>query len=239
MFCPDCGTQIPESGICPNCGKPAFTPEQPSAPQPETVQAEKVDSKPKKKFSLTQGKIADIPVGSKNYSALLTAALVFPAAICTAFDLSFHRYDFWFGYVVGALAVVWVCFVLPALKLFHPAVNALISFASIMGYVSFVMYKTGHLEWIYQQALPLFVLFAVFVAIDVMLISYKKVEVLTILAALAGEAGIYLLAIEATHQKGFDNLHWSPILAAGFISVAAVLLAFSYVGKNNKNNRGQ
>jgi hypothetical protein len=228
MFCPDCGSPIPEGGVCPNCQKPAPEPE-----QPETVQAEKIEKKTRK---IKIGKFSEISVGSKNYAALLSAALVFPAAICTALDLSFHRYDFWFGYVVGALAVVWICFVLPALKVFHPAVNALISFAAIMGYISFVMYKTGHLEWIYQQALPLFVLFAVFVAIDVMLISYKKVDVLTVLSVLSGEIGVYLLAIEATHQKGFTNLHWSPILAAGFISVAAVLIAFAYVGKNNRNN---
>jgi len=223
MFCPECGAQIPEGGVCPNCNKA----------EPETVPAEKV-KKDEKKIHLKLKKFGDISLGSKNYAAMLSAALVFPGAVSIALDLSIHRYDFWFGYVVGALAVIWVCFVLPALKIFHPAVNALISFAAVMGYVSFIMYKTGHLEWIYQQALPLFVLFAVFVAIDVLLISYRKAPWVTVLGVISAETGIYLLAIEAMHQKGFDNLHWSPIFAAIFISLAAVLLAMSYVNKNNK-----
>ncbi len=226
MYCPNCGTPIPDGGVCPNC----------SQGEPETVKAEKINKEPDKKLGHKYGKLSEISTGSKNYSALLSAFLVFPAAIVTAIDLSFHRYDFWFGYVVGALAVVWIIFVLPALKLFPPAANALISFAAVMGYASFIMYKTGHLEWIYRQALPLFVLFAIFVALDVLLISYKKVSWLTVLSAVSCEAGVYLVAIEATHKGGFTSLRWSPILAAGFISVAAVLLAFAYVGRNNNSS---
>lgn len=226
MYCPDCGTPIPEGGVCPKCSSAAPA----GAPAPAAPPADK-------------GKKPVLTKGSKTYSALLTAALVFPASICTAIDLSFHRYDFWFGYVVGALLVVWVCLVLPSLKLFSAPINALISFAAIMGYTSFVIYKTGHLEWLYKRALPLFILFALFVAADVALVSFKKVNWLTVLSAVSFEVGIYLIAIEITYltanaytfAESFKHLHWSPILAAGFISVAAVFLAFAYVGKINKD----
>ena len=224
MFCPECGAQIPEGGVCPNCNNAA----------PETVSAEKV-KKGEKKTKLKRKKFGDISFGSKNYAAILSAVLVFPAALSVALDLSIHRDEnYWFGYVVGALAVVWVCLVLPALKVFHPAVNTLISFAAVMAYVSFIMYKTGHLEWVYEKALPLFVLFAAFVAIDLLLISYRKTSWVKVLAVMSAETGIYLLAIEATFKHGFDNLRWSPVLCAIFVSGAAMLFAISYVVKNNK-----
>lgn len=216
MFCTKCGTQLTEDGKCPNC---------------DTVPAEpvKTEEGDGKKYR----KIGGIDKQTKNYAALLTAFLVFPSSLSIAIDLSFHRYDFWFGYVVGALIVVWICAVLPVLNITPAPVTALICFASIMGYVSYIVYKTGHIEWLFQRALPLVILFALFVAIDAMLLA-KKVEWMKVMGCISFEMGVYLIAIEATYTRALTNLHWSPILACGFISVAAVFLAFSYVKTNGK-----
>ncbi len=207
MYCSKCGAQTDENGMCPNC---------------DTVPAEPVSKKKEKGPSKS----------SKNYAAIFTALLVFPASLSVAIDLSFHRYDFWFGYVVGALLVVWVCAVLPQLNITPAPVTALICFASVIGYIFFVVYKTGHLEWLYNRALPLTVLLAAFIAIDSALIS-RKVDWMKVLSCISFEIGAYLIAIELTYRRALTDLHWSPILACGFISVAAVFLAFSYV-KSNK-----
>ena len=216
MYCTKCGSLLTEDGHCPVC---------------ETVPAEPVPATEEKK------KLRGPDPGARNYAAILTALLVFPASLCVAIDLSFHRYDFWFGYVIGAIIVVWVCAVLPVLNITPPVITALICFVSIVGYVFFVLMKTGHIEWLFQRALPLFILFAVFVALDVAMVSSKKFDHLAILSAISFEIGVYIIAIEATYTKSLTNLHWSPILSCGFISVSAVLLAFSYIGRSNKKKK--
>lgn len=211
MYCSNCGTKCDENGNCPNCGVPH-------------VEAEKVNKKEKKGLSK----------GSRSYAALLTALLVFPATVSVAIDLSFSKYDYWCGYVVGALLVFWVCAVLPALKITPAPITALICFTSIVGYVFFVCRKLGWFEWLFQKALPLFILFALFVAIDVALFGGKKVPGLTGGAIVMGEIAAYLIAIELVCRDRPINFHLLPIFACGFISVAAVLIAFQYIGKINK-----
>ncbi|MBO4342999.1 MAG: hypothetical protein J5870_07905 [Clostridia bacterium] len=224
MFCPNCGSKLDDSGKCPNCSAVPAKPEAP-APAPQQAPVNKAPE-PEEKKGITKG--------SRTYCALVSAALVFPASLSVAIDLSFHRYDFWFGYFVGAVLVAWVCLVLPALKITPPPVTAIICFVTMMGYVFYVMYKLGHLEWLFNKALPLTILFIVFVSIDIMLVSYKKVNWLAVLGLISFETGIYLVAIEATYTGSLQNLHWSPILACGFISVAAVLVAFAYIGNMNR-----
>ncbi len=214
MFCPKCGKQLPPDGICPDCN---------------TVEATPVKKEDKLRMGPSDG--------ARSYAAIFTALLVFPTSLCVAIDLSFHRYDFWFGYIIGAAIVAWVCAVLPGLRITPAPVTALICFASIIGYIFYIVYKTGHLDWLFKQALPLLILFAVFVAIDVAMVSSKKFEWMAILSAISFEIGIYIIAIEATYTKSLTELHWSPIVACGFISVAAVFLAFSYIGKLGKNKK--
>ena len=110
MYCSNCGKQLPEgTTVCPYCSPAQTTP---------------VQSTENKKYGLkSTGKL------SKSYAALFTAFLVFPASICIAIDLSFHKYDYWFGYVVGALVVTWVIGVLPFLKITPPFATAMISSA--------------------------------------------------------------------------------------------------------------
>ena len=214
MFCPKCGKQLPPDGICPDCNTVEATPvkfEKPSRKGPGN--------------------------GARSYAAIFTALLVFPTSLCVAIDLSFHRYDFWFGYVVGAALVTWVCAVLPILNITPAPVTALICFASVIGYIFYILMKTGHVDWLFNRALPLLILFAVFVALDTAMISSKKFDWLAVLSAISFEIGVYIIAIEATYTRSFTNLHWSPIVACGFISVAAVFLAFSYIGKLGKKNK--
>lgn len=217
MFCSKCGTQLPEgSSVCPKCS------------QTETAPAEQKENK---KIFNAPGK------GAKSYAAIFTALLVFPASICTAIDLVFDKYDYWFGYVVGALAVVWVLSVFPILRITPPLVTALICFGSIMCYVFYIASKTGHFIGFSKVALPMFVLTAFFIALDVALIGGQKIRGLHIFSFLSLESALYLICLEATLDNlwhGAIDLKWSVITACGFISVIAVLEAFSYVGRINR-----
>lgn len=217
MYCSKCGRQLPDGvTVCPSCDP---------APQ---VQAEVVNNQQKQKLFKAPDKF------SKSYAALFTALLVFPATICTAIDLAFDKYDYWFGYVVGALIVTWVCAVLPSLRVTPPFVTALICFGAIVGYVFFIVHKTGHFQWLSKFALPMFILTAAFIAMDVALIGAKRIKGLHILSLLSGQAALYLVALEVTIDNwanGVIDLKWSLILACGFISIIAVLEAFSYIGR--------
>lgn len=218
MYCSKCGRQLPDGTVnCPNCDPIVVNPE------PQAQQKAPLFKAPGK--------------GSKSYAALFTALLVFPATICTAIDLAFDRYDYWFGYVVGALLVTWVIAVLPVLRITPPFVTALICFGAIVSYVFYIVHKTGHFMWLSKFALPMFILTAAFIAMDVALIGAKRIKGLHILSLLSVEGAAYLVCLEATLDNwinGVVDLKWSLILACGFISVVAVLEAFSYIGRINK-----
>lgn len=218
MYCSKCGKQLPEgTTVCPNCDPVVV---QQVEPQKQNEPIFKMPSK-----------------GSRSYAALFTAFLVFPASICIAIDLAFHKYDYWFGYVVGALIVTWVIAVLPVLRITPTFVTILIIFGSIVGYVFYIAGKTGQFMWLSKFMLPMFILTAAFIAMDVTLIGGRRIKGLHVLSLLALEGALYLVCLEATLDnwlRGAVDLRWSLIIACGFISVIAVLEAFSYVGRINK-----
>ncbi|MBQ2904729.1 MAG: hypothetical protein IJE48_10060 [Clostridia bacterium] len=218
MYCSKCGKQLPEGvTVCNDCEPVVVTQVH---PQPE-----------KESFFKAPGK------GSKSYAALFTALLVFPATICTAIDIAFDKYDYWFGYVVGALIVTWVIAVLPVLRITPPAVTAMICFGSIICYTYYIMSKTEWFDWLPEFMLPMFILTAAFIALDVALIGGKKIKGLHVISLLSLECALYLVSWEVivdNMKYGTIDLGWSLILSCGFISVIAVLEAFSYVGRINK-----
>ena len=221
MYCSKCGKQLPDGVVnCPDCDPVVVQDVEYAEPKKE-----------KEPFLRAPGK------GSKSYAALFTALLVFPATICTAIDLAFDRYDYWFGYVVGALIVTWVIAVLPVLKITPPFVTALICFGAIVCYTFYITGKIGRFEMLSKFTLPMFILTAAFIAIDVSLIGSKRIKGLHILSLLSLESALYLICLEATLDNwmhGVIDLKWSLIVACGFISVVAVLEAFSYIGRINK-----
>lgn len=223
MYCSKCGKQLPEGVTsCPDCDPVVVN-------QVEYVEPQK-NAKKESVFKAPN-------TFSKSYAALFTALLVFPATICTAIDIAFDKYDYWFGYVVGALVVTWVVSVLPALKITPPFVTALICFGSIVCYAYYIMSKTNFFNWLPKFLLPIFILTAAFIALDVALIGSKKVTGLHAISLLALECALYLVCWEVVADNakyGAIDLGWSLILGCGFVSVVAVLEAFSYIGRINK-----
>ena len=187
-------------------------------------------------FSETAGiRLTDDMIGSAAGLTFLNVVLL--SVICTAIDLVFDKYDYWFGYVVGALIVTWVISVLPVLKITPPVVTGVICFASIILYVAYIAGKTGHLNWLSKFLLPMLILTAAFIAMDSALIGGKKVKGIHILSLLSAEAAAFFICLEATLDNwavGSVDLKWSLIIACGFISVIAVFEAFSYVGRINR-----
>lgn len=215
MYCPKCGKQLPEgSDVCIECG-------------PVNANTQVV-YKPQTKFFNPPSKAA------KSFAAIFSACLVFPASICTVIDFLFHKHDYWFDIVVGALMVAWVIFVYPALKITKPVVNGIVIFGAIMAYTLYLAYKTGQEEWLTEFTMPLIVMTAGMIALDVALIGGKHVKGLHIFSLLAIESAVYFVALDAM----IDNLRnepieltWSIIIGCVFVSIVAFAEAFSYVGR--------
>ncbi len=222
MYCSKCGKKLPDGvTTCSDCDPVVVN-------HVEYAEPKKAEKEP---IFKAPGK------GSKSYAALFTALLVFPATICTAIDIAFDKYDYWFGYVVGALVVTWVIAVLPVLRITPPFVTALICFGSIVCYTYYIMSQTEFFNWLPKFLLPMFILTAAFIALDVALIGSKRVTGLHAISLLALESALYLICWEVVFDNakyGAIDLGWSLILSCGFVSVIAVLEAFNYVGKINK-----
>ncbi len=208
MYCSKCGNQIPDgTKVCQSCAQT-----------------------PKGKLFTAPGK------ASKSYAAVFSALLVFPALICVAIDVAVDRYDYWFGYVLGALLVTWVIAVFPVLGITPPAITALVTLSTITGYIYYILSKSGKMDNLPEFILPMFALTAFFISLDTALIG-KKVKGLHAVSLLALEAVIYLISWEVILDKvktGAIELGWSLIISCIFISIIAVAEAFAYVRRLNK-----
>lgn len=222
MQCPNCNSIIPDnSKFCGNCGSNlASPPVQPA----------------NKKPAFFKGPTD----GGKGYAAVMTALMVFPATLCIALDLVFHKNDGWCTYVVGALIVAWIVSVFPVLRITPAPVTALICLFSVLSYVAYIIGKTGHIFWFYKVGLPLFILAAIFISVDAALLGAGKLKGLHALSLVSVEIAVYLIAIEATVDMLLFNMvtiRWSAIVACFFISAVALFEAFQYVIKLMKKNK--
>lgn len=225
MFCPNCGSSAPAgAAVCPNCGTalPQPQPAPQPVPQPQPAPAPQA-----------AGKVKRGPTkNAKNFAAIFSALLVFPATVCIAIDLTFHNYDFWFGYVVGALIVTWVVAVLPVLRITPAPVTALICFGAIVCYFVYIATKLGWMARLLDFWMPLLIVTALLLAAAAVLIGGKHVKGLHILSLLSAEVAAWFICLEALLDRrafGVIDLRWSLILACGFVSFIAVLEAVNYV----------
>ena len=221
MQCPKCNAVNSDNAkFCNNCGA-SLT----ASPAPQN-----------KKLQFFKGP-SD---GGKGYAAIMTALMVFPATLCVAIDLVFHKNDGWCTYVVGAIIVAWIVSVFPALRITPAPITALICMFSVLSYMAYIIGKAGEIHWFYKVGLPLFILAAVFISVDATLIGAGKFKGLHMLSLVSVEIAVYLVAIEATVDMLLFNeitIRWSAIVACFFISAVALFEAFQYVLKLMKKNK--
>lgn len=198
--CPLCLTEV----INPKCivNSQAKTPYPPYQPQP----SQKVS-----KSSV---------IGIISIMALLPVAL---SLIC---DTSINKEIVWSGFVVGAIALLYLIIVLPIVKNKIDSVSCLaFDFAGLILYLYYIE-RVIHGTWFLSFALPLTIIIAAIVMILTFLSLYTKVEKLAIAALSLIFIGLLNFAIELLINFTFhshDTLVWALYPMATFIILGIVL----------------
>ena len=78
---------------------------------------------------------------SKSFAAIFSVLCLIPAIVTLTIDYIWNYKIDWkpTGYIVGALIVLWICCVLPAIKITPAPVTALICFMSLALYLMFIV----------------------------------------------------------------------------------------------------
>ncbi|MBR6676386.1 MAG: hypothetical protein IKL24_03540 [Clostridia bacterium] len=158
MYCVRCGAFLSDNASkCPLCKTVVYHPDLPSLPREELF---------------PEGKL---PKGEKRYKiwqVILTAAFVLPLIIVLLCDLRYKGAVTWSGYVIGALAVGYVCFILPLwFRKPNPVIFVPCGCASGGLYVFYISLVTGG-SWFLPFALPVILSVTVLVSAVVTLMKY-------------------------------------------------------------------
>ena len=222
MYCTKCGAVLDENtGLCPNCS---------SAPSPAVTV---INTEPaKKKYGL-----GNVTKTAKSYAAIFSALLVFPAMICTVINLVSESEKFWAGYVLGALAVVWVFMVLPVMRITPPAVTAVICFVTLSSYLLYIAKEAGLIDWYYSYAMPISLIICAMICITSVLVSKGIARGIHVPALISAETAVFLICLEIifdSNKFGKVDLGWSLIAMCTFVSITVICEAIAYVVKLNK-----
>ena len=162
MYCVKCGVELADSEkCCPLCGIKVICPE-------GLEREEKPSPYPPHPGRVTEG------ITKSGALFILSFIFAVPLVICLICDISLNGMMNWSGYVVGALALLYIVFVLPLW--FHkpnPVIFLPISFSAVGLYLLYVNLQTGG-KWFLPLALPITALTTLILSAVVTLTRYTK-----------------------------------------------------------------
>ena len=160
MYCVQCGIKLADSERkCPLCNTVVF--------HPDLEQSDAQPLYPRDKM----------PVRTSGAKALGGAGIILyciPLAICFFSDIQANGTVDWFGYVAGALAVLYILFAFPLwFKKPNPVIFAPCGVAATILYLLYINFKTnGH--WFLSFALPISGAFGLVVCTVITLLYYLR-----------------------------------------------------------------
>lgn len=239
MFCRNCGAQIPEgTTACPNC---------------HAVNGE-VRAQTEKK----NGGFRAPTQGGKKAIAICSALTLIPIIFIIMIDLFVDLKFDWdkTGGWIGFLLVLFICTVLPSIRITPAPVTTGICFLTVCAYIMYVLkLVNGNMDWFTEMALPLILVFCVFLGLDSVLVGDGKVSGSGKGVLYCLEAFIFSIAwsVLYTNYKGLDLAELQsiglfdgieglmirvPILfAAFFLTLTVIFAAAWYVGKVRKQQK--
>ena len=241
MFCKKCGAAVSDGdAFCPKCGtrvekEETVTPVSYNESNSEHTEEQTAPAKEIKEKFLTA------PTKSgKSYAVIFTALTLIPAIFVLMIDYVANLAVDWPAtkYVVGALVVIWICSVLPVVRITPAPVTAIICFASVTLYAMFVIKEIdGSMEWFTVFALPLIMILAVFIGLDSALAA-NKIATSLMPGIVAAEAAVYSFIFGILWSHYYDDAVYMPrisvVFACGFLMLSVILAAMGYVKMINR-----
>lgn len=203
-YCVNCGVELGISiKVCPLCDTPVIN------PRIETISSDTF-------FPSESGDVK--PVSRIELAMLISSMFLSVSVLFGVLNLIFDREQLWSLYIIGAMAMLWVWFVLPLLtRILFFWSRLSIDLIAVAAYLGFIAVFKGGMEIYLNLIIPIIFLLAATVFIVSMIIYSKRRSILhRILICLYG-AGIFCVFCELMIDNYlFDawNPLWSMIVLA-------------------------
>lgn len=215
MYCINCGVKLAESELkCPLCGTAVYHPDLPQAPHDPLYPSDRM---PQNKS------------GAKALGGAIIILFCIPLLVTFFGDLQTNGSLNWFGYVAGALIVVYTLFALPLwFRKPNPVIFVPCDFAAVTLYLMYINLVTDG-DWFLTLALPITVAVCLLVCTPITLIRYVKKGILYIIGGTFMGLGGFIVLIEHLLQLTFDLpfIGWSmyPLVVMFLLGGLLIYLA--------------
>lgn len=213
MYCIKCGVKLADTEkSCPLCGTRVFHPDLTQG-NGEALYPSKAYSRDKKNSYLWQ--------------IFMTFAVALPMVIVFLCDWQIFKGITWSGYVIGALALGYICLILPAwFKKPNPVIFVPVCFAGTAVYLLYISLHTNG-GWFLSFAFPLVGGLGVLITALVTLLKYLKKGKLYIFGGFFIALGGFMLLIEFMANFTFNVeqfLGWSLYPLASLVMLGGMLV---------------
>lgn len=197
MYCINCGVRLADTERkCPLCGTTVYHPD-----------LKQKDVQP----LYPVNKLPEHYAGEKALSGAILILFFIPLMITFFADWQTNGILEWFGYVAGALGVIYVIFALPMwFQKKEPVFLTCCGFGAVAAYTLYICMKTGG-DWFLTFALPMLAGFCILTCVTIALFRYVKKGALFILGggffALGGLTVLSEYLLDVTFQIAF--IGWS------------------------------
>lgn len=218
MYCVKCGVALADTEKkCPLCGTTVYHPEltQPDVPP-----------------LYPNRRVQEPHIHPWGVLLITTVLFLLPISICLVCDWSFNRQLQWAGFVVGALGILYVMFVLPAwFRHPNPVIFVPSSFAAICVYLLYINCAVdGH--WFLSFAFPVTGYLCVLLTAFVTLHRYTRKGALYINGGACLAFGGFMLLLEYLLHINFGLPGigtWSPYPLIVFTLLGMTLIVIAIV----------
>ena len=216
MYCINCGVKLEDTEkMCPLCGTIPYHPELARNIAPNPYPPDRYPAQ---------------TVSKKGIMILIITAFLIPMIVSVLCDLQFSGGIVWSGYVVGALLLAYITFILPFwFKNPNPVIFVPCDFAGIILFLLYINLSTGG-NWFLSFAFPVAGVFGLIVSAVVTLVKYLKRGKLYIFGGALMLLGCFSLLVEFLLNITFPTMTfilWSiyPLVSLLLLGGTLIFLA--------------
>lgn len=215
-YCVNCGVELnPGAAACPLCGTPAWHP-------PETPKTDPY-------FTTKSPVVAHEP--RMALAAIISSMLLSVAVCCGFLNLVVMTRHAWSLYIIGAVVMLWIWFVLPLVLRLPDFLKLTLDVAAVGIYVYLISLSIGG-AWFFGLALPIVCIVGVLVFLLGFLMRDGRHSYLSRLSLGIGAAGLLTLGVEYFTDlflHGVWTPGWSLIVAVSCIALIVPLQIIRHV----------